>query len=185
MGKIYTFSALRGSTSAQCTQLVTGCRWKPIWFLCVTESFSWTTGPQGTKTERNEGDGGREWEREWEWKGGETELGERDRWGRAKTGRPGPPGQTIAVRWERGSRALSVPKVHSCRSGQAGGSKRTRRSSGAAPSEENGAFWNKSLGCYGDLRDGFNLALMWNDACLRPAFIKKQTEKKKNASASI
>lgn len=95
------FRVLTESAAAQCTQLVAHCRWKPIWFLCVTESFSWTTGPTGTKTDR-----------EWRRRGRESER-ERETW------RPGPPGQTIAMRWECGSRALPVPKVHSCRLGYA------------------------------------------------------------------
>lgn len=62
---------------------------------------------------------------------------EREGGGR-KTGRPGPPGQTIAARWECGSRALPVPKVHSCWLGQAEGSKQPRSNSGVAPSEAYG-----------------------------------------------
>ncbi len=79
----------------------------------------------------------------------ERERGE----GVRETGCSGPPGQTIAARRECGSRAFPVPKVHSCRLGQAGRSKPPCSSSGVAPSEANGQFWNKSLGCYGDDRN--------------------------------
>lgn len=102
----------------------------------------------------------------------------REKWGREKTGRPGPPGQTIAARWERGSRALPVPKVHSCRPGRAGRSKQPRSSSGVAPSEAN--FGARALVAMAiSETERLYLDLMCNDACLRPSFITTQTEKRK------
>lgn len=168
---------LRGSTIAQCTQLVTGFRWKPIWFLCVTESFSWTTGPCGTKTERSEGERGREREREEKKSCAERER-ERRREGGRKTGRPGPPGQTIAARWERGSRALPVPKVHSCRSGHA-----DQNSPGLVQVLH--FHRQQSLGCYGDGRNRETLFRFHVKWCVLTFFIHFERQNKKQSRKRV
>lgn len=113
-------------------------------FLCVTESFGWTAGPRGTKTRRGEGGRGTGERGRQRRKPGEVGKGG----GGGGGGRSGPPGQTIAARWECGSRALPVPKAHSCQPGRPARSKQPGSSSGVGPSQANGPVfvWGGGVG---------------------------------------
>lgn len=147
-GKIYTFSCAErehdcavhtaGNRLQMKANLVSLCNWE----LQLDHRSPWNKdgGRRAREGKRRRAREGVRCERK------EEEGGGGCRKKTKKTGHPGPPGQTIAARWERGSRALPVPKAHSCWSG----ARRLKQ-----PQTSSGVHFQRqlSLGCYGNGRN--------------------------------